>query len=125
MFSRLNEPADTETDPVENRHVLGQIDTIRTLVYDGIELEFYDITDNGILLQEVTVDGKEYVTAEGIGVGSSRADVEAAYGSPYLAADGQPVHEITSSFDEATPTHLRVQYDGDTVTSLSWYFYVD
>ena len=123
LQTRLNAPQRIETEPVANRHVEGQVDTLRTYVYDGIHIQFYDVTGSGVLLQEVDVTGEGYATADGLGVGSSRAAIEAAY--PHvLEAEGSTItYEREDA--EPTPTVLRVIYDGDRASSLTWVLYVD
>src|SRR6056297_2553421 len=82
LLDRLGEPERVETEPIENRHVPGQIDTLRTLVFDGMAVEVYAVADGKELLQEVRVTGPEYETAEGLGVGSTREAVREALGAP-------------------------------------------
>ncbi|NNF58490.1 MAG: hypothetical protein HKN04_09630 [Rhodothermaceae bacterium] len=123
LQARLNAPRRMETEPVANRHVAGQVDTLRTYVYDGIRLQFYTITGGGALLQEVTVTGEGYTTAEGLGVGSTRDEIEATY--PHsLGAEGSTI-TYERDDEEPTPTVLRVTYDGDRASSLTWLLYVD
>lgn len=125
LRNRLAEPLRIETEPVENRHEPGQIDTVRTYVYDDLRVRFYDRTGGGPLLERVTVTGGDYRTAEGIGAGSTRAEIEAAYGAPAETHDGDPIYEVPSTPDDPTPLRLQVTYDGDAAERLTWYFYVD
>src|SRR5690554_3452000 len=45
LLRRLPKSARAETEPVENRHVPGQIDTLRTLAYDGLRIQLYEAAD--------------------------------------------------------------------------------
>ena len=112
-------------EPVANRHDPEQTDTLRSLIYDGLTLMFYDVTGGAALLQEVAVTGPGYETNEGIGVGSTRVEVEAAFGSPVQTADGDPVYELFEGPEDPTGTYVRVTYEGERATALRWQFYVD
>jgi hypothetical protein len=123
LQARLNTPRRIEAEPVANRHVAGQVDTLRTYVYDGIRLQFYDLTDGGVLLQEVAVTDDGYTTADGLGVGSTRDAIEAAY--PHsLGAEGSTI-TYESGGDDPASTVLRVAYAADHAASLTWFLYVD
>jgi hypothetical protein len=126
LRERLNEPLRVETEAVPNRHVPGQTDTVRTLVYDGLALELYEVTGGAVFLQEVTVTGEDYETAEGLGVASTRDEVEAVYTN---STSAEPTDEGTVvTYERAngpTPVVLRVRYEGDRVAAMTWSFYVD
>lgn len=125
LLDRLGEPQRVEAEPVENRHVEGQTDTLRTYVYDGLELEVYAVSGGGELLQAVRVAGEGYETGEGIGVGSTREAVRAALGTP-TGADGDTLtYERPASPEDPTPPTLTVRFDGDRVAAVAWSFYVD
>ena len=125
LLDRLPPPQRVEAEPVENRHVEGQTDTLRTLHYDGLALEVYAVADGREILQEVRVTGEGYETAEGVGVGSTRAAVRAAYGEPARSDGGTLSYERTTSPDDPTPTTITVRFDGDRVAALAWSYYVD
>jgi len=125
LLDRLGEPERVETEPIENRHVPGQIDTLRTLVFDGLAVEVYAVADGKELLQEVRVTGPEYETAEGLGVGSTRSAVREALGAPVRTEGDTVTYEVPESPDDPTPTQLHVRYDGDRVAAMTWSYYVD
>jgi len=125
LLARLDEPRRIETEAVENRHVPGQVDTLRTYVYDGLALTVYDVAGGGALLQEVRVTDEGYTTAGGLGVGSRREAIEAAYPNSVGAEGGTVTYERAASPDDPTPETLRVRYDGDRAAELVWSFYVD
>lgn len=125
VLDRLGDPRRIEAEPVQNRHDPAQTDTLRTYVYDGLELDVYAVAGGKELLEEVRVTGSRYETAEGLGVGSTRAAVRDALGPP-LRADGDTLtYERTESPEDPTPTTLEVRLDGDRVAAMTWQFYVD
>lgn len=127
LLRRLQEPTRAETEPVENRHVPGQIDTLRTLVYDGLRIQLYEVADGSgrRLVQEVTVTGEGYATAEGLGVGSTRAEVREALGEPLYAEADALGYEVQESPDDPTPALLHVEFQEERVAALRWSLYVD
>jgi hypothetical protein len=125
LLDRLGEPRRIETEPVENRHVPGQIDTLRTLVFDGLAVEVYAVADGKELLQEIRVTGPGYETAEGLGVGSTRAAVRDVLGSPARTEGDTVTYEVSESPEDPTPTQLHIRYDGDRVAAMTWSYYVD
>lgn len=125
VLDRLPPPQRVEATPVENRHIEGQTDTVRTLHYDGLALEVYAVADGKEILQEVRVTGGGYETAQGLGVGSTRAAVRAALGEATRSNGGTLTYDIKTSPDDPTPTTLTVRFDGDRVAALTWSYYVD
>lgn len=122
VLDRLAPPLRVEAEAVPNRHVRGQMDTLRTYVYDGLRFRVYAVSgSNKEILQGVTVTGRAYTTRDGLRVGNHRTEVEAALGPPARMEDRTAVYE----FGEAAPTRLRVDYRSDVVEQLEWSFYVD
>ncbi|HLT46257.1 MAG TPA: hypothetical protein VK002_03440 [Rubricoccaceae bacterium] len=125
LLARLAAPRRIEAEPFPNRHVPGQVDTLRTYVYDGLTLEFYEIATGGVLLQTVEVTGGVYETAEGLGVGSTRDEVEAVYTHSVGAEGGTVTYERPGTPERPNPPQVEVRYDGDHVAAMTWRFYVD
>ena len=129
LRERLSAPLREETEAVPNRHVPGQTDTLRTLHYDGLALQFYEVAGGPAFLQAVAVTGGVYETAEGLGVGSTRDAVEAVYthstGVEPTDEGNVVTYERTDGPDDPTPTTLEVRYEGDDVAAMTWRFYVD
>lgn len=125
LLDRLGGPERIETEPIENRHVPGQIDTLRTLVFDGLAVEVYAVADGKELLQEIRVTGPGYATADGLGVGSARSAVRDVLGAPVRTEGDRVTYEMPDSPDDPTPVELHIRYDGDRVAAMTWSYYVD
>jgi hypothetical protein len=126
LIARLNAPRRAEAEAFPNRHVPEQVDTLRTLHYDGLTLEFYEVTGGPAFLQTVDVTGGVYETAEGLGVGSTREEVEAVYTHSTSAEPTDEGHVVTyERADGPAPLTLEVRYVGDEVAAMTWRFYVD
>ena len=110
FLAGLRPPRSTRTEPVENEHVAGQVDTVRTHVYDGLRIEAYEVAGGPTFVQAVTVTGGGYGTASGLAVGESRADLEAVLGPPVRQGGAAVVYETG---DGATPTAVEVRYGPD------------
>lgn len=121
VLDELNEPASVEVETRENRHIPGQIDTVRTRRYEGLSLTVYRTADGKEILQQIRVDGPGYRTEEGVRVGASRSAVEDAWGDPAERRNGAYVYER----DGPLPTRVRVYFEGDTVSRLEWDYPVD
>lgn len=80
--------------------------------YDGLEIQCYIDGDIEYIFQ-ITITGGGYQTDKGIKVGSSRAEVEAAYGTGTESGN----YMIYSYGDN----EMDIQYDGDTVISIFFY----
>jgi len=124
-LGRLDRPARAEAEPFENRHVPGQIDTLRTYHYDGMRLEVYDVAASPrALLQALAVTSDAYDTGLGFRVGATRAEVEAALGDP--DARDRTTYEYALEGEGRGPgSLLTVRFAGDRVRELAWGFYVD
>ena len=82
--------------------------------YDGLEIQCYVDGDKEYIFQ-INITGGDYQTDKGIKVGSSRADVESAYGTG--TESGNMI--IYSSGNN----EMDIQYNdsGDTVISIFFY----
>ncbi len=80
--------------------------------YDGLEIQCYVDGDAEYIFQ-INITGGNYQTDKGIKVGSTRADVEAAYGTG--TESGNMI--IYSSGNN----EMDIQYNGDTVASIFFY----
>lgn len=80
--------------------------------YDGLEIQCYVDGDTEYIFQ-IEITGGNYQTDKGIKIGSTRADVESAYGTG--TESGNMI--IYSSGNN----EMDIQYDGDIVTTIFFY----
>lgn len=122
VLQRLGPPQRVHRHPVENEHVAGQIDTIRTYTYDGLRLRTYDVAASSkVLLIGLVVTNGRYQTEDGLRVGTSREAVEARRGEPSDVRDDTYVYQLS----EVAPDWLYVRFEDDTVAELEWDLYYD
>ena len=122
ILNRLNRPRRVTRTPERNRHDPSQTDTLRTLHYDGLELEVYEVSTSGKeLASRLEVTGSVYETTDGLHVGSTREAVELALGQPSDVDDGALLYQS----DDITPMTLRFEMDGSRVEAMTWFFYLD
>ncbi len=124
VLSRLAVPQRTEARPVESREVAGQVDTLRTLVYDGLALDVYEAAGGEETLREVRVTGTDYETAEGLHVGMRRSAARRRFGKAVLTGDA--LVELVESVPESpTPVVLRLRFAGNDLAAMTWRYGVD
>ena len=122
VLGRLNRPRRVERTPQPNRHDPTQTDTVRTLHYDGLDVEVYEVSASGKeLASKLEVTSSAYETADGLRVGSTHEEVERALGEPTEVDDGALVYQS----DDITPTTLRFDMEGSRVEAMTWFFYLD
>lgn len=127
MLSDLRAPRSLTAEPVENRHVAGQVDTVRTWTYDGLVIEAYEVSGGPTFIQRVAVTGVDYGTASGLAVDEPRAALEAVLGPPVEETGATAVYETG---DPAAPTVVEVVYEPDErgqprAAQITWRPYVD
>ena len=108
LISKLGDPIRTSVSPA---CTMSGSD-IKEYEFNNIIIQCY--FDNGVeKIHTIAITGGDFVTDKGIKVGSSRADVEAAYGA------GQ---EMNSMFVYAFgDKELDFTYNGDTVSKIEFY----
>lgn len=84
----------------------------KTYQYNGIEIQCY-IDGSTEYIYMITINGGDYETDKGIKIGSSRADVESAYGT---GSDSGNMTVYTSGNNE-----MDIQYSNDSVVSIFFY----
>ncbi len=136
LDANLNTPPDMERSPVleklapplfeqrifyPNHHIPGQIDTIRVLHYDGLELVIYEVGHSNkafIIYLKVTLP--YYETAKGLRIGKTRAEVETILGTPNATKNYTSIYDLSDAGDR-----LLVTYQENRVMKLEWQFYWD
>jgi hypothetical protein len=120
---RLGPPVRTTAEPIVNRHDTTQTDTLRTLAYDSLEVQFYDVTRSGKQLPTyLAFWGERYEGPQGLSAGLSHDSVRGVLGEPARRENGDLVFQVGS---EPTPTALTVTFEDDAATRFQWSFYVD
>lgn len=124
----LRQPARLEREAVENRHVQGQIDTIRTYYYEGLRLRVYDPSDGGgEIVTDVRIDSPGYDHPLDFDIGAPRAKVRESLGEPEEVRDSDLRYLIGDDEDApaAAPNYLDVRIADGRVSRLTWRFYYD
>jgi hypothetical protein len=120
VLAALGAPLLTEQSPTPNLHDPMETDRVHTLIYDGVRAVVIEAValDRSFLVElQVTADG--YTTPEGIGIGSRRSEVIAAFGKRLTLADGAA--EVTLSL---AGDRLLLEFAGERVVRLVWDFYI-
>lgn len=78
--------------------------------YSGLDLSCY-VLDGKEYIYDITITGTGFATAEGISVGSTRAQAESAYGQG-IESGKYVIYEGSSG------TEMSIEYNGDTVASI-------
>lgn len=135
FLAGLRPPRAVRAEPVENEHVAGQIDTVRTRLYDGLSISTYEVTDGPTFIQSVTVSGEGYGTRNGLSPGESRDALEAILGAPIRGAEGarrgQGGAVVLYETDSGpAPTTVEVVYEPDAAgveraSEITWRPYLD
>jgi hypothetical protein len=121
LLRRLGAPRTTETETVPNQYVQGQVDTLRTLVYTGLEAWVYDVADDTTsFLVRLSLSSTQYTTPEGVRVGLSEAQVVDEIGVPTRrnASEGELIYQESGSM----PTSMVVRVRDGEVVRIDWEF---
>ena len=122
LVQRLGTPRRVQARPISNQYVEGQVDTLRTLEYTGIEALVYDVTDSQkTFLVRLSISSTQYTTPEGIHIGASEKQVLDTLGAPTRRNDstGELIYQET----ESKPTAMVVQVRNGEVVAINWEFY--
>ncbi len=90
----------------------------KTFTYENFSLYTYPDGDSDCLMEIYCVGG-DVKTAGGITLGSSRADVEAAYGKGYVEAGSVLSYELPVKNSENLPASLYFELDDGVVTAIA------
>jgi tetratricopeptide (TPR) repeat protein len=98
---RLGKPASERVELHKNSHVVGQMDEIHTLDYEGLSLRIYHVKEvpPRDLVFELTITDKRFQFKWGLKIGSPRNQVVGIFGKP--EKDGNPLTystEVGSAF---------------------------
>ena len=121
LLRRLGPPRTTEAEPVPNRYVRGQVDTLYTLAYTGLEALVYDVTDDTTsFLVRLSLSSTQYATPEGVHVGLREEQVLDEIGAPTRrnASEGELVYQESGPM----PTSMVVRVRDGRVVQIDWTF---
>lgn len=121
LLRRLGAPRTIQTEPVPNRYVQGQTDTLRTLVYTGMEALVYDVTnDPKTFLVRLSLSSTQYTTPEGVRVGLREERLLEQLGPPTRrnASRGEWIYQESGP----TPTSMVVRLRDGRVVRIDWEF---
>ncbi len=121
LRAALGEPETTTSEEVPNRHVPGVTDTLFTLRYPDLTARFHHPGGGGDLLSMVEVSDNRHLRYPVIG--STAAEVDAAFGRPDASSDSSLTYDCTSCEAGDDPVELIV-VDGE-VRRVRFNYYVD
>jgi hypothetical protein len=120
LRGQLGTPHSVLETPFTNLHDDRQIDTLRSFVYDGLQLDTYQVSATGKeFLLQLAVDKNGFMSSFGVHIGSSRHDVRSLLGEPDWTEDQTLVYVV----GDDTPDQLVLWFEGDTVSRIAWQFY--
>lgn len=88
----------------------------KTYSYNDLILYTYPDGDTDRLLELYCTANVQ--TAQGVGIGASRKDVEAAYGTDYTQAGTTLTYTLAAQDELTVPASLYFELDGDTVCAI-------
>jgi len=113
FLSALREPRVRLIEPVANRYVAGQVDSVVTLVYDGLAIEAYAVTGGRTFVRRLAVIDGAYGTDNGLSVGEAREDLESVLGRPVAVAGDVARYEVVDAIEDPTRTRVEITYEPD------------
>jgi hypothetical protein len=122
LLRRLGAPRTIQTEPVANQYVQDQVDTLRTLVYTGMEALVYDVTnDPKTFLVRLSLSSTQYTTPEGVRVGLPEDRLLEQLGPPTRRnpSRGEWIYQESGP----TPTSMVVRMREGRVVQIDWEFY--
>jgi hypothetical protein len=118
LLAALGEPQRREVESVPNRHEPARNDRVHALGYDSARAVVYEAVALGrSYLLELRVDA-DYLGPDGIGIGSERAAVVAAYGERLTVEGDALALTLTPAGDR-----LLIAFADGRVVRMVWQFY--
>ncbi len=121
LVRQLGAPRRVETEPVANQYVRDQVDTLRTLVYGGIEALVYDVTNESkTFLVRLSLSAARYASPKGLRVGLTKQRVIDLLGPPTRrnSSEGKLIYQETTP----KPTSMLIHIRDDRVARIDWEF---
>ena len=119
----LGEPDSVRREPVANRHVPDQTDTIVTLHYPTLRATLYLVTGGGDLLQSVRVTDDRHLRDPAVRIGMPWEEVRRRLGEPHDREGDVPVYWCRSCTGAEHPVRFHVA--GGRVRAVEFTYYVD
>ena len=120
----LGTPDSVQATPFQNRHDSTQTDTVIQLYYPGLTLGLYRVALSGTdLLGEVILSRRRSAPPLGVGIGSTREQLEAAFGPPSEEGQDEAGHETLEYIHELEGVTFVL--DKSVVSRIEWTVHVD
>ncbi|HEX7051712.1 MAG TPA: hypothetical protein VF188_16020 [Longimicrobiales bacterium] len=123
IIASLGEPDSIQAEPVANRYVPGQTDTIFELSYDGLTATIYHVSGGRDILSEVVVSDNRHLRDPAVRIGMPWPEVRRRLGEPWDASDSTFTYQCLSCMGADAPVNIYVR-DG-VVTAIEFAYYVD
>lgn len=118
IIKKLGKPNSVKVQEVKNSHDPTQTDEIHELFYNGLYIRTYKVTNsNEEFLSDISVTSTEYRMQCGLGVGSSKLEVESIL--------GEPTQKSKDSYTYDALGTINIYFDGDRVSKIEKLFYID
>lgn len=122
LIRRLGPPRRVAAKLIHNRYELGRTDTMRTLLYPGLEAVLYEATQpTRTFLIRLVLTSARYRSPEGLHVGMLQTQVLDRIGPP--TTRDRATGELVYAESESMPTALILTVRGGRVTKITWEFY--
>lgn len=128
FLAQLPRADEVETEAVENRHVQGQVDTMRTHRYGAVSIRVYDVSDSpSRIVTRIEVEEDDRETGLPIDVGTDESRVVEELGEPVERQEDRLRYQWPLDGDEpaAAPNYLDIYLTAGTVKRIAWEFYYD
>lgn len=120
LVQRLGLPLRTTAESVPNQYDTTRTDTVRTLMYRGLQAMLYETSPRTFLIRLVLTDDR-YISPEGLHVGMPPQQVISTIGPP--TAHDQRAGELIYAEHDTMPTALILTVRRGHVTQIAWEFY--
>ena len=120
----LGTPDSVQATPFQNAHDSTQTDTVIRLYYPGVTLGLYRVALSGTdLLGEVILSRQRSAPHLGVGIGSTREQLEAAFGPPNEEGQDEAGHQTVEYVRELAGVTFVL--DKGVVSRIEWAAHVD
>jgi hypothetical protein len=129
VIATLGAPASTTGDTLRNQHDPTVVDSLVTLRYAGMSVQFFVGSSGNEFPTAVSVTDSAIALPVRLGIGASRAEIERSFGTPdYERSQGDSLlveFVVPSPGIGASGNQLTFAFVGGTVRSIHWIYYID